>query len=266
MSKGDNTALSKQDLTSLRRNISKLTEIMSNLLKNETTSQELDPTSPFELNVGGSYFTTSIQTLLSIQGTYFEDMLSRKDNPPKLCRDGSLFIDRDASNFDIILNHLRGVNVGSKISKLNRAQKTQLLEDVRFYKLEESLDTYFSDIIMQRHLYKSLGQSFSIHVSFLQDSISNGEFQSYFNAFGVRWMLEVDPSYDMSSYCFYLSAVELYCYTIRVDLCVSSSKKDKSIQSVDFSKDKNCHLVYRHGEIDDALVVKVFLTLRSTCK
>lgn len=62
----------------------------------------------FQLNVGGTIFVTSYETLTSQ-----ENMLSalvRHDNPA-LKIDGALFIDRDPGTFRWILNFLRGSQV-----------------------------------------------------------------------------------------------------------------------------------------------------------
>ena len=58
------------------------------------------------LNVGGAKFSTSRQTLCSIQDSFFSSLLSGRIPS---CRDetGALFIDRDPRHFAIILNYLR---------------------------------------------------------------------------------------------------------------------------------------------------------------
>lgn len=58
------------------------------------------------LNVGGTKFSTSRQTLCSIQDSFFSSLLSGRIPS---CRDehGYVFIDRDPKYFSIILNFLR---------------------------------------------------------------------------------------------------------------------------------------------------------------
>lgn len=58
------------------------------------------------LNVGGTKFSTSRQTLCSIQDSFFSSLLSGRIPS---CRDeqGYIFIDRDPKYFSIILNFLR---------------------------------------------------------------------------------------------------------------------------------------------------------------
>jgi hypothetical protein len=58
------------------------------------------------LNVGGSRFSTSRQTLCSVQDSFFGSLLSGRIPS---CRDehGYIFIDRDPKYFSLILNFLR---------------------------------------------------------------------------------------------------------------------------------------------------------------
>ena len=67
--------------------------------------------STIKLNVGGQYFTTSLQTLTKDKGSMLHAMFSgRFDSKP--AEDGSYFIDRDGSHFRYILNY---VSVKSKL-------------------------------------------------------------------------------------------------------------------------------------------------------
>ena len=59
-----------------------------------------------KLNVGGQYFTTSLETLTKDPGSMLHAMFSgRFDTKP--AEDGSYFIDRDGTHFRYILNYLR---------------------------------------------------------------------------------------------------------------------------------------------------------------
>ena len=67
--------------------------------------------STVKLNVGGQYFTTSLQTLTKDTGSMLHAMFSgRFDTKP--AEDGSYFIDRDGTHFRYILNY---VSVKSKL-------------------------------------------------------------------------------------------------------------------------------------------------------
>ena len=59
-----------------------------------------------ELNVGGWYFTTSVQTLRSKPGSMLDAMLSGRYSSGKDA-DGRVFIDRDGECFGHVLEYLR---------------------------------------------------------------------------------------------------------------------------------------------------------------
>ena len=61
---------------------------------------------PVRLNVGGTLFITSMDTLLS-QGDNMLSAMAKHPNPAQEV-DGALFIDRDPTVFQWILNYLRG--------------------------------------------------------------------------------------------------------------------------------------------------------------
>jgi hypothetical protein len=62
-----------------------------------------------KLNIGGSIFWTSDETLMS-RGSNMLSVMVRHENPAQLI-DGAYFIDRDPKIFRWILNYLRGSNV-----------------------------------------------------------------------------------------------------------------------------------------------------------
>lgn len=79
------------------------------------------------LNVGGTRFSTSRQTLCSIQDSFFSSLLSGRI---PTCRDetGALFIDRDPKYFSIILNFLR-----TKELELNGVDISSLRHEAEFF-------------------------------------------------------------------------------------------------------------------------------------
>lgn len=79
------------------------------------------------LNVGGTKFSTSRQTLCSIQDSFFSSLLSGRI---PTCRDetGALFIDRDPKYFSVILNFLR-----TKELNLNGIDVSYLRHEAEFY-------------------------------------------------------------------------------------------------------------------------------------
>ena len=64
---------------------------------------------PVRLNVGGTLFVTTLDTLLS-QGDNMLSAMVKHPNPAKEI-DGALFIDRDPTVFQWILNYLRGSSI-----------------------------------------------------------------------------------------------------------------------------------------------------------
>jgi len=80
-----------------------------------------------QLNVGGTRFTTSRQTLTQLQDTFFSGLLSGRIQSFKDA-EGAIFIDRDPQLFRLILNYLR-----------NRALP---LDDVNFSELRHEAEFY----------------------------------------------------------------------------------------------------------------------------
>ena len=76
------------------------------------------------LNVGGKYFTTSLQTLCKVDDNFFSSMFSGR-YPLKKCPDGSYFIDRDGTYFHYILEYLR--NEGLDLQPLVDAEEWKIL-------------------------------------------------------------------------------------------------------------------------------------------
>jgi hypothetical protein len=76
-----------------------------NALQKKLNDTQLD--TRIKLDVGGQIFATSLQTLTSKKGTYFEAMFSGRWDLKKQ-DDGTYFIDRDPFVFRHILNFLRG--------------------------------------------------------------------------------------------------------------------------------------------------------------
>lgn len=87
-----------------------------------------------KLNVGGTFFATTRQTLSRCPGTVLADLIS--DHNPTACLylDGAIFIDRSPEHFQLILDWLRGCKpyllAGSQEANL-------LLEEAEFYGLSD---------------------------------------------------------------------------------------------------------------------------------
>jgi len=104
---------------------------------------EIDAGDPWEdpivLNVGGTRFSTTLATLLSQNGTYFEQMF-RSRSTTMHSPDGTFFIDRNPMTFEFILDFLRTgeLLVESKDNDL----RWYLLEDAKFFELPERVKEY----------------------------------------------------------------------------------------------------------------------------
>ena len=92
--------------------------------------------STIKLNVGGQYFTTSLQTLTKDTGSMLHAMFSgRFDTKP--AEDGYYFIDRDGTNFRYILNYLR---TGRLLLPEDKLVREELLEEAEFYQIRGIVD------------------------------------------------------------------------------------------------------------------------------
>jgi hypothetical protein len=59
-----------------------------------------------ELNIGGYRFQTSVQTLRRVPHTFFDAYFSGR-YAQDVCRDGSIFVDRDGEHFGYVLQYMR---------------------------------------------------------------------------------------------------------------------------------------------------------------
>jgi len=94
---------------------------------------------PIILNVGGERFSTSLSSLRSIKGSFFEKMF-RKGANTTVGADGTYFIDRDPSSFGHILDYLR--NGDLLIKSDDQSLRMKLLDDAEYYTLPTSLLEY----------------------------------------------------------------------------------------------------------------------------
>jgi len=87
---------------------------------------------PIRLNVGGQVFVTTLSTVTSIKGTFFEAMFSGQFNV-KPADDGTFCIDRDPFVFRHVLNYLRGEVLN--LIHLSKAELEALKKDAEFYQI-----------------------------------------------------------------------------------------------------------------------------------
>lgn len=94
------------------------------------------------LNVGGTKFSTRLETLLSVPGSYFANVFGPRFNPEDATKE--FFIDRDPQLFRVILNYLRSHNikyVWTGSLKMDR----KLHEEAKFFglhDLQEQIEGY----------------------------------------------------------------------------------------------------------------------------
>ena len=87
------------------------------------------------LNIGGSKFTTSLQTLRSDPSSMLGVMFSGR-YPITKQNDGSIFIDRDGRHFHTILNYLRGTISSMKQLPDDRLTLSDLFNEVDYYQIQ----------------------------------------------------------------------------------------------------------------------------------
>ena len=92
--------------------------------------------STIKLNVGGQYFTTSLETLKKDPESVLHAMFSKRFDT-KATKDGSYFIDRDGTHFRYILNYLR---TGHLLLPEDKSVRMELLEEAEFYKIREIMN------------------------------------------------------------------------------------------------------------------------------
>ena len=92
--------------------------------------------STIKLNVGGHFFTTSLQTLTKDPNSMLAAMFSGKFEM-KPSEDGSFFIDRDGTHFRFILNYLRN---GELILPEGATFLKELEAEAKFYQIQGILD------------------------------------------------------------------------------------------------------------------------------
>merc|ERR1719204_510907 len=100
---------------------------------------EEDFREPIILDVGGRLFTTSLSTLRSTNGTFFEKMF-RKGANTTITANGTYFIDRDPSTFGYILDYLRTGDLLVESGDVN--VRMQVLDDAEYFKLPNALQDY----------------------------------------------------------------------------------------------------------------------------
>ena len=130
--------------------------MLEELKSRMSTSTSSNTSTSVKLNVGGEFFTTSLQTLTRGPSSILADMFSTGHHPDP-SDDGSFFIDRDGKHFKILLNYLRN----KELILPEDASDTFLKEleaEAKFYKIRGVINQ-LGDILENRrrkaraHLY-----------------------------------------------------------------------------------------------------------------
>jgi len=87
-----------------------------------------------ELNVGGSVYCTTINTLLSEKNSFFETLINKKSEQVK-DSNNRIFLDRDGPLFNYILDYLR--NKLSFVPPNNLIETNRLKIEAEYYKLDD---------------------------------------------------------------------------------------------------------------------------------
>jgi len=94
---------------------------------------------PIVLNVGGTQFSTTLATLRSENGTFFEKMF-RNNSTTTCSADGTFFIDRNPETFEYILDYIRTGEM--VVESADKNLRSQLLGDAEFFELSDALKEY----------------------------------------------------------------------------------------------------------------------------
>jgi hypothetical protein len=86
-----------------------------------------------DLNVGGKYFTTTIQTLKLSKSSKLMKLIEKS----KLDSKGRIFIDRPPKEFELILTSLRS---GNSIEGMNETDQKNYEIELEYYKITGGMD------------------------------------------------------------------------------------------------------------------------------
>jgi len=93
------------------------------------------------LDIGGHHYSTSVATLRSIPGTYFDQLFSAPLPDEMMTSDGRVFLDRNGKLFRFVLNCLRDPSK-FKLRVKNKQDLDELREEAKFYGVEDKMFAY----------------------------------------------------------------------------------------------------------------------------
>lgn len=101
--------------------------------RNIVAEETLKNSNQVKLNVGGTYFRTTISTLTACPDSMFSAMFSGRHELAK-DEDGCVFIDRDPAHFRLILNWLRDYLKGdSSLPTLTSREREEVMKEAEYY-------------------------------------------------------------------------------------------------------------------------------------
>eukprot|EP01132_Coremiostelium_polycephalum_P006616 gene6616-8187_t len=124
------------------QSLKKTSTEISNFNSNQNIVEVSKLKDPIILDIGGMKFSTTLATLRSEPGSYFERMF--REGGYLTHEEGSLntfFIDRDGTHFRYILNHLRGIMVDLPTDPVFRKE---LYHEVVYFGIESFKVRHFS--------------------------------------------------------------------------------------------------------------------------
>merc|ERR1719427_1562601 len=101
----------------------------------EDKEDEIAISQPITFNVGGTRFSTSLTTLRSVNGTFFEKMFRGGMNRTSSA-DGTYFIDRSPATFGYVMDYLR---TGDLSVRSDAEVRMQLLNDAKYFQLPQEV-------------------------------------------------------------------------------------------------------------------------------
>jgi len=112
----------------------------------ELSSEAYSNSGRIVVDVGGTKFATTLDTLLKLPDTWFTKVLQSPNGGDQTLPPSYLFIDRDPSMFGFILNYLRDypTSIEPKLAHLCDAERSSLKSEIVFYKLPLDLGCVFS--------------------------------------------------------------------------------------------------------------------------
>jgi hypothetical protein len=118
---------------------------------------------PITLNVGGKIYQTYRETLLSIEGTYFESMFSFEDRNGNIEK-SEYFIDRDGDIFNLIIKYFRDHKL--KLENYSKLTIENLRDEAEYFMINsliELIDKY--NILIEEKNKKNCSDKIVLNVS-----------------------------------------------------------------------------------------------------